>query len=182
MISEIIKKRLEEKSGINIRYSRDCEVLANKIGSQSNCRLSASTIRRLFGFIKETKEVRIHTLDVISNYLGHTSWDELIQTLNQEEDIKPDIITELKLSRLKTGDKYSYTYKPDAEVTFECVAKSRFKVIDSKNGQLKKGDIFTANMILLHYPFFIRQADQVNNSFVQVIEGKISGILSIAKL
>jgi hypothetical protein len=182
MLSEIVKKRIEEKSGISIRYSRDCEALANKIVSESNCRLSPSTIRRLFGFIKGTKEVRIHTLDVISNYLGHTTWDELIQTLNQEESTKPKVITELNLSKLKPGDQYGYTYKPDAEIIFKCLGKSKFSVIDAINGQLKKNDIFTANMIALHYPFFISELERNGNVLGKVIEGKISGITSIKKL
>lgn len=156
--------------------------MANKIVSESNCRLSPSTIRRLFGFIKGTKEVRIHTLDVISNYLGYTTWDDLIETLNQEGSIKSKVITELKLSSLKAGDKYCYTYKPDAEVSFECMGKSKFKVIEAKNGQLKKGDIFIANLISLHYPFFIQEVEQNGKSTGQIIEGKISGILSIVKV
>ncbi len=182
MLSEIIKKKIEDKAGIRVRYSRDCEILANKIYSECNCMLSASTIRRLFGFIKGTKEVRLHTLDVISNYLGYSTWDELIETLNKGENIKPQFITEIKSSKLKSGDKYQYTCKPDIEVTIECLGRSQFKVITEKNSQLKDGDIFRANVLSLHHPLFILEVERNGKTLGKVIEAKVSGITSIKKL
>jgi hypothetical protein len=182
VLSEIIKKRIEEKSGLRIRSSRDCELLASKIVSESNCRLSASTLRRLFGFVKGTKEVRIHTLDVISNYLGYPTWDELIETFNKDKSSSPKIITKIISSKLKKGEKYQYLCKPEIEVTLEYLGKSKFKVLSAKNSQLLPDDIFTASVLTLHHPLFILEVERDGKTLGKTIEAKVSGVTSIKKL
>ena len=182
MLSEIIKKKIEVKAGIRIRSSRDCEILAKKIIAESNCSLSASTIRRLFGFAKGTKEVRINTLDVISNYLGHATWDDLIETLDHSGTLVSKMITEIKSSSLKKGDRYQYTALPNIHVTIEYMGQSRFKVIEANNGQLKVEDIFTASILELHHPLFILEVERNGKTAGKIIEAKVSGITSIKKV
>jgi len=182
VLSEIIKKKIEVKAGIRIRSSRECEVLSKKILSESNCSLSGSTIRRLFGFAKGTKEVRIHTLDVISNYLGHATWDDLIETLDHSGTLVSKMITEIKSSSLKKGDRYQYTAQPHIEVTIEYIGQSQFKVIEAKNGQLQVEDIFTASILELHHPLFILEVERKGKTAGKIIEAKVSGITSIKKL
>lgn len=182
MLSEIIKKRIEEKSGIKVLYSRDCDILANKISSESNCRISASTLRRLFGFVKGTQEARVYTLDVISNYLGYSTWEDLIKPFDPNENISSNSIIELKSNKLKLGEQYEYKFKPNAEVIIEFIGKSRFKVISSKRSQLKNGDIFTASVLTLHHPLFILNVERNGESIDKIIEAKVSGLTAIEKL
>jgi len=167
---------------MKVRYSRDCDILSDKIYSVSHCKLSASTLRRLFGFIKGTKEARAHTLDVISNYLGYSTWDDLIETLDNSGNSSIKIITELKSSKLKVGDKYQYLCKPDVEVTLEYIGKSRFQVLAAKNSQLQQNDIFIASVLSLHRPLFILEVERNGKPLGKVIEAKVSGITVIRKL
>ncbi|OFY85386.1 MAG: hypothetical protein A3F72_03725 [Bacteroidetes bacterium RIFCSPLOWO2_12_FULL_35_15] len=182
MLSEIVKKKIEVKAGIRVRYSRDCEILAEKIYEECKCKLSASTLRRLFGFVNGTKVVRGHTLDVISNYLGYQTWDDLIQPLDKSSKLKSKQITELKTSNLKQGDKYQYFYKPEAEVIIEYIGKSTFRVISAKQSQLRAKDVFRANILTLHHPIFILEVEREGESLEKIIEAKVSGITSIKKL
>lgn len=163
-------------------YSRDCDILANKISTESNCRISASTLRRLFGFVKGTKEARVYTLDVISNYLGYPTWDDLIKLFNPNEKKKSNFILELKPSKLKLGDQYLYRFKPDAEVVIEYIGKSTFKVIAAKQSQLIAGDLFKTNILTLHHPLFVLDLQRKGKSIGKVIEGKVSGVTLIEKL
>jgi hypothetical protein len=182
MLSELIKKKLETKSGIKIRYGRDCVSLSEKIFTECNLKLSAMTLRRLYGFVKGTSGVRAHTLDVISNYLGFASFDELIEPLNKNSKTKPTHITELKTASLKKGEKFQYTYKPNAEVVIEYVGKSKFKVISAIHSQLKVNDVFKVGVLNLHHPFFILEIDRDFKPLGKIIEAKISGITAIEKL
>lgn len=167
---------------MKIRYSRDCEILANKISSESNCRLSASTIRRLFGFIKTQFTPRTYSLDVIANFLGYSEFDELIHSLNTEEKRAPKIITELKSSEIKQGWKYQYACKPNIDVTIEYMGKSKFKVLKAKNSQLKPDDVFKASILTLHHPLFILEVEREGKPLGKIIEAKVSGITSIKKI
>lgn len=84
VLSEIIKKKIESKSGIKIRYGRDCIALSEKIFKDCNLKLSAMTLKRLYSFVKGASGVRAYTLDVLSNYLGFSTWDDLIEPLEYE--------------------------------------------------------------------------------------------------
>src|ERR1700733_13556079 len=113
MLSEIIKHKIEQKAGQRIRYSRDCDSLAEKILSECKCSISRSTLRRLFGFVKSTKEPRIYTLDILASYIGYGTWDELLLSLNARAATAKKEIIELKPQRLKRGEKFELSYKPD---------------------------------------------------------------------
>ncbi len=182
MLSELIKKQIELKANMKIRYSSDCDILAEKIFTECRFNISASTLRRLFGFVKGTKTVRIQTLDAISNYLGCSTWDELIQPLNKESKVTTQIITEIKANKIKVGDKYQYTYKPEAEIIVEYIGKSYFKVISAKNSPLKNDDLFKVGTLALHHPLFISEIERNGETIEKVTEAKISGITSIKKI
>lgn len=182
MLSDLIKKQIETKANMKIRYSSDCDILAEKIFRECRFNISASTLRRLFGFVKATKTVRLQTLDAISNYLGCSTWDELIQPLNKESKVVLKQIVELKTSKIKVGDKYQYTYKPEAEINLEYVGKSYFKVISAKNSLLKQGDLFKAGTLTLHHPLFISEIERNGEIIDKVTEAKISGLTSIKKI
>lgn len=181
MLSEVIKKIIEEKSDMKIRYSRDCEVLSEKIHEHCNTRLSPSTLRRLFGFVKGTGAVRAHTLDVVSNYIGFATWDELIESFDYTKK-KEKPLRELNLTRIKKGTKVGYTHSKNAEVHFSSLGKGEFQVDSASNSLLKVGDKFKAEVIKLHHPFFITNVVTKNKMVEKVVEGRVSGISSIKKI
>jgi hypothetical protein len=84
MLSKIIKDMLEEKFGQPVRYPKDCEALAAEISTTCKQRISASTIKRLYGFVQNIEQPRLYTLDVISNYLGYSYWENLLSSLNTQ--------------------------------------------------------------------------------------------------
>ncbi len=182
MLSEIIKAKLEEKVGFRIRYSRDCDTLAEKIQADCKCRISGSTLKRLFGFVKGEKEPRAYTLDILANYIGHQSWDELLLSFNPQAANTRKEITELKTAKLKQGEKFELSYKPNTIITIEHIGKSKFKVLTVKNSRLKEGNVFKASVITLHHPLFVLDVEGSTGKEGKMIEGKISGITSIKKL
>ncbi|HTA82290.1 MAG TPA: hypothetical protein VK783_05140 [Bacteroidia bacterium] len=177
MLSEVIKKKIEERFGNAIRYPRDCDALAASICTNCNERVSGSTLKRLFGFVKGIDTPRRYTLDLIAKYVGYKDWDVLLSSYNIS--IKPEIfIGEINPVKLKTGEKYELHYKPGAVISIEYTGRSKFRVLSAKSSQLKQGDVFKATIITLHHPLFIR----VNNNMHDLIEGQVSGITSIRKL
>lgn len=77
MLTESIKNKITEQYGQQIRYSKDCENLAIHISTKVGANISASTIKRLFGFVKSTSKPNKYTLDIIARYLQTTNWEEL---------------------------------------------------------------------------------------------------------
>ena len=181
MLSEIIKKQVEQKTGQEIRYPRDCAVLAEKIFTQCNCRISPSTLRRLFGFDKSKNAPRDYTLDIIAQYIGHPSWAAVLKSLNTDGEKKVKQIAEIKVSLLKRGERFELGYKPNASLTIEYIGNSKFKVLSANNSRMKNGDIFKASLIARHRPLFVLEVEG-NFQDEKIIEGKVSGITHIKKI
>ncbi len=77
MLPESIKKQIEVKYGHAIRYPKDCENLAIHITSEIKSNISASTLKRLFGFVKSESKPNKYTLDTIARFLGAENWEIL---------------------------------------------------------------------------------------------------------
>ncbi|MHB8261181.1 MAG: hypothetical protein ACYDCN_11450 [Bacteroidia bacterium] len=85
MIDVRAKQKIEAKLGELIRYPKDCDALAVSIYTTCHKNISPSTLKRLFGFVKNIKCPHLHTLDVIANYVGYTHWGALLQHLDNDE-------------------------------------------------------------------------------------------------
>jgi len=87
MITNIIRQKIEARFGKAIRYSKDCEGLANSINKVCFERISTTTLKRLFGFAKNVEQPRLYTLDVIATYVGYKDWSSLLANIEKAETI-----------------------------------------------------------------------------------------------
>ena len=76
-LSPYITDLLRQKSGNEIRLSRDCEFLALDVESVTGEHIGVNTMKRLLGFIADERTPRTSTLDVIARYLDFEDWDAL---------------------------------------------------------------------------------------------------------
>src|SRR6218665_847891 len=103
MLEADIKQLVEKKFGRTIRYPKDCEGLAQSMRESHNLVISASTLKRLWGFYKVTEAPRLYSLDTLAKFLGFENWDELKSqnaiTLSEFDDL-----VSLDINTLKEGD------------------------------------------------------------------------------
>lgn len=182
MLSIVIKREIEKRYGRSIRYPRDCEALATEIASICNERVSASTLKRLYGFVKGTDEPRLSTLDIIANYLGCSNWDSLLQKYNNIEHSEFVKIEELSVDQLKIGEKIEFKYEPNRIVLAKYNGNNNFEVESSENSKLQAGDHFKTLNFVLNYPLFIHEVIRNKIELGQYKAGKVSGLTSIKKL
>jgi N-acetylneuraminic acid mutarotase len=86
MLPESIKKQIEAKYGHEIRYPKDCENLAVYITSEIKSNISASTLKRLFGFVKSESKPNKYTLDIIARFLDAENWEILKAKMGHSEE------------------------------------------------------------------------------------------------
>ena len=87
MITTAIRQKIEARYGKPLRYSKDCEGLANSINKFCLDRISVTTLKRLFGFAKNVEQPRLYTLDVIAAYIGYNDWSSLLANIDKAENI-----------------------------------------------------------------------------------------------
>jgi hypothetical protein len=66
------------KHGHQIVHSKDCDHLAAVISDQTGELISGSTIKRLFGFIKTNSFPNKYTLNLLSRFIGHDSFNNFV--------------------------------------------------------------------------------------------------------
>jgi hypothetical protein len=85
-INNTLRKKIEARFGKSIRYSKDCEALSLSIEHACKERISATTLKRLFGFAKSTEKPRMFTLDVLAAYVGYPDWSSFLSDAEKNQD------------------------------------------------------------------------------------------------
>lgn len=140
-LSKELIKRIEAKLGRQLKYSADCELLAQAIEDITGERLGVTTIKRLFGFAGEQVEPRGTTMDIIAQYLGYRDMNHMASKLGNEADISMFTpVDEIDPAELMEGTQIQISYDPDRVIVMTYIGEGRFIVNESVNSKLRKGD------------------------------------------
>ena len=180
MLSKIIKDSIAEKFGREIIYVKDCSELAEHITQTCKTPISASTVQRLFGFVKGIREPRLYTLDIAARYLGMKNWKHLLSTLDKTADDTIRVIEKIKSSQIKTGETIHIGYEPSKEVSIKRVG-STYVVVASSDKKLQVNDVVEFSLAELHYPLTFSQVIRVGKNIGRVQVATVSGLTLITK-
>ncbi|MBI9057631.1 MAG: hypothetical protein JEZ01_07635 [Labilibaculum sp.] len=73
---EHLKTEVLKKFGSQLLYTKDCRTLADEICDKTGSRISTTTVRRIFGFLKSRTSPAKFTLNILSLYIGFESWQD----------------------------------------------------------------------------------------------------------
>jgi len=180
MLSKLIKEKIEARFGKDIRYPKDCEALANHISESCRTRISSSTLLRLYGFVKGIREPRLHTLDIVAEYLGYKSWEELIASFDKKEAVQKKTIEKLKPENIKINQTVQIGYEPNRTIEFK-KAGTIFRIVSSNERRLLLNDEIKFSVIELHYPLTLTHVIREGKSIGKVQVASVSGVTQITK-
>ena len=182
MLSPVTVQQIVEKFGKPIRYPLDCVALSVMIENETGERISTNTLKRLLGFIDETREPRLYTLDTIAKYLGFDNWDVYLMSINKSGNSEFGKIEEINVADLQVNDKIEFHYSPDRMVTVQYLGTTLFEVIKAINSKLIVGDQFEAKQFFINYPLYINDVIRDGNHLGSFTAGKVSGLTMLKKL
>ncbi len=131
---ELLQNKIVQKFGKQVKYSKDCKLLSEKVYEATGRQLSVSTIKRFFGLILSPFKPSKYTLDSFSDYLGIENWESFIEANkvgktveiggNSMEMLKKSFqsITETSCNSLALKSKFNseaFIYRHFAESHFE---------------------------------------------------------------
>lgn len=174
--SPYIIELLREKSGHEIRLSRDCELLTLDVESVTGEHIGVNTMKRLLGFIADERTPRTSTLDIIARYLGYANWDALRLIDENCSNSAFDDRDEYLACYLEKGQQVIISYPPNRELTIENLGDNHFRVVESENSKLQKGDVLTLTHIVRHYPLLVSEVIRDGQSLGAFTAGKAQGI------
>ena len=175
-LSPYITELLREKSGNEIRLSRDCELLALDVESVTGEHIGVNTMKRLLGFIADERVPRTSTLDIIARYLGYAHWDDLQLKDENCSNSAFDDRDEYLACYLDIGQKVKVSYPPNRTLMIENRGDNHFIVLESKNSKLLEDDLLTLTHIVRGYPLLVAEVIREGKSLGAFTAGKAQGI------
>lgn len=171
---EAVEKRFERRPATSTHFI----ALSYAIESATGEHLSASTLKRLWGYVSSTPAPRISTLDVLSAYVGQRSFRSFCDSLRAgKEDSSAFFQTSYLISEeLTQGTLVELGWEPDRLVRVEYLGGQNFRVIESRNSKLQKGDVFEASSLMTGYPLCLSGVLRDGKLTSPFIGGKKGGL------
>ena len=181
MLSKLVKEKIQQRFGQEIRYPKDCEPLAQHISQVCKTRVSASTLLRLYGFVKGIREPRLYTLDILAEYLGHKGWQELMASFEKQSEAPVKILEQLKPQQIKKGQTVELKYQPGKVIELKKI-ENVFTVVSTNEKRLQLNDEVKFNLLELHHPLTFVHLIREGKSLGRFQLAMVSGITSIRKI
>lgn len=150
-------ERVGQQFGHTIATSTDFEILSLDIERDTGDHLSASTLKRLWGYVSLHPVPRIATLDILARYIGHKSFQDFCQQLRSGESNPSDFFGTscISVKELREGERVRIGWAPDRLVEMRYLGNFEFVVEASRNSQLRAGDRFQLSDIISGCPLCI---------------------------
>lgn len=178
-MKEQLKSDIEQAVGRPLKTPKDFEMLRERIYGRLGILVSPTTLKRLWGYLRENVTARTGTLDILSRFLGYTDWNHYQTSSRQTKYKESDPVLSRRVSvedDLKPGDRLLLTWFPDRECEIELIEASTFRVKRSVNTRIKEGDTFKCSLIIEGEPLYIGNLIHNGSEPIAYVCGKKEGI------
>lgn len=176
-----LKQQVEVKLGRKMKTPKDFDFLRSSIWSCNHEIISATTLKRLWGYLKGADEVRGSTLNILSKTLGFRDWDDFLIHMFRSDGSNPIRSFHISSDELKIGDHISVSWKPDRRCSFRYLGNSKFLVEKSENSKLQEGDTFSSSLFILGEPLYLNNYVHDGNPPVLFVVGKRDGLCELER-
>lgn len=179
----VLLMQVESRFG-NVAKATDFDELSEDIESATSELLSASTLKRLWGYVNYMSSPRTYTLDVLSRYIGFQDFGAFCARIHQSEEFVSGFLSEdsLVAESLAPGDRVRIGWNPDRLVTLVYKGDNRFEVVEVHRSSLLVGDRFVLPAIVKGYPAYIPHIERDGILTPMYVAGFKDGITLIKKL
>lgn len=172
-------KDIEAALSRQIQTPKDFEFLRERIYARLHVLVSRTTLMRVWGYLDENVTPRPYTLDILSEFLGYSGWDDYQQHALMPKEQQSSPVMNRKISvkdDLVLGDCIRLTWQPGRVCDIEYLGDLRFKVIASENTRLQAGDTFQCSLIVESEPLYLDNLIQGQHQPIAYVCGKNSGV------
>ena len=148
---------VEKAYGRRIQTTTDFEALSVVIERETRSLLSASTQKRLWGYVSGTLSPRKSTLDILCNFIGRRDFAAYCLELREDKTVSSRFFSSkvIEADGLSEGASLLLGWAPDRLVRLEYLGNCEFVVRESENSKLCPGDRFAVGSLMLGFPLYI---------------------------
>lgn len=180
MKQNLLKQEVERIFGRQLTEARDFEQLSHLLLSHTRERLSPTTLKRLWGYLKnEEVETRPHTLDVLARFVGYKNYEDFCAKAERLDEVQSGIKAEEKIATegLRRGQRLIITWRPDRRIVVRHLGNSQFEVVEAKNTKLNVGTTFRCHLMIQHEPLYLDEVVQQGQPARVYVAGQKDGVV-----
>ena len=158
---ELLKVALEKAVGFKATTPKVFDKIQLMIINRTGEYVSSTTLKRLWGYLREPQETRDSTLSILVRALGFLDWNDFVSR-NDTEYSESDISSSPKFEKslnvssdLTPGMHVLLTWYPGRECLVEYKGNLEFEVVDSKLTKLQKGMKFKCHLMIAGHPLYL---------------------------
>lgn len=172
----------EKRYGRKVLTSKDFESLSVNIERETGDLVSASTLKRLWGYVSMRTTPHLSTLNILSRYVGYADFSSFRTASLGVSDISAWVDTAfLATSALAPGDILRIGWAPDRLVRIHHDEGDWFTVLESFNSKLRAGDRFEAACFFRGLPLMLSGILRDSAMTLAYIAGKQDGLNLLEK-
>lgn len=142
-MEQMLREMIEKMVGRKMVVPRDFTWLSQKVEERTQQRVSASTLRRFWGYVSEGVSASKFTKDVLAKFLGYTDFEQFGLSQGMGEQQSQMVIGwEISCGDLYEGQQLKLSWLPDRTCIVSYQGNGRFRVLASENTRLSKDDTF----------------------------------------
>lgn len=175
---ELLKKAVENRFGRTPSSTKQYNALSIEIDSALGETLSASTLKRIWGYVDGGECPRTSTLDVMSRYAGAENYAAFVRSAKDSGGIQSDFCggDALHAEDVAIDSNVELTWLPDRCVQLIYRGDFRWEVIRNHNSKLAEGALVMFNVAMKGQPLYADVRLPGEETFRPYVAGKTSGI------
>lgn len=169
---------VEKKFNHPLNTSTDFRILSAVLEYECREVLSASTLKRLWGYVSQQTTPRLATLDVLARYIGFNGFKEYRLSLLGGADEVSGYVDAHCISASEVGDDQVLCigWEPDRLLKLRKKGPETWEIVSSRNSKLREGDCFEASCFFKGMPLFLPAVMRGGEKLPSYIAGKKSGL------
>lgn len=175
---EELKRLVEKKRGKALATTTEFEEFTIVVKrSTGNC-LSASTLKRLWGYVADEHTPRANTLDILSRFIGHSSFKHFCQWLKSTKTIESSffLANQVTSADLAPGQHVTIGWSPNRTVRLRYLGDSTYEVLSSENSKMQAGDHFLCGNFTMGYPLYLPYLERDGERTASYVAGRNGGL------
>ena len=181
---EELKSQVEQKYGRTLSTTTDFEEFSLVLDNTLPQSISASTLKRIWGYVNDRHKTRKYTLDILAQYIGFGNFDKFVSWLKTSTKYNSSFFnaSQLTSSELHPGELIEIGWSPNRLVTLEYLGDSTFEVKVSRNSKLAIGDRFVTGCFIMHQPLYLPYITRNGENTMPFVAGRNGGLNIIRQL
>ena len=175
---EELKLLVMQKYGRGLNTTTDFEEFSLYISRNMGENISASTLKRLWGYVCDSHKPRVATLDVLARYLEFDNYYSFLMWLKTSTKYNSSFFnaSQLVSNDIEPGAVVEIGWSPNRLVHLKYLGESKFSVIYSCNSKMQPGDTFITGCFIKNQPLYLPYIERDGERTSPFVAGRNGGL------